>query len=65
MNEIVFINTLEAQNRKMELLSKEQVAESKRLELQVRQQVCYMTSFADLWRHLWECAVLHGILDML
>ncbi|XP_063683042.1 S phase cyclin A-associated protein in the endoplasmic reticulum-like isoform X2 [Bolinopsis microptera] len=34
VNEIVFINTLEAQNRKMELLSKEQVAESKRLELQ-------------------------------
>ncbi|KAL5269445.1 hypothetical protein ACHWQZ_G003059 [Mnemiopsis leidyi] len=34
VNEIAFINTLEAQNRKMELLSKEQMAEAKRAEIQ-------------------------------
>ena len=44
VNEIAFINTLEAQNRKMELLSKEQMAEAKRAEIQVRQQVGQMMS---------------------
>ena len=39
VNEIAFINSLEAQNRKMELLSREQLAEAKRAEIQVRQKV--------------------------
>ena len=46
VNEIAFINSLEAQNRKMELLGKEQQAEAKRAEIQVRQKViptCHIT----------------------
>ena len=35
MNEIAFINSMEAENRKMELMSKEQMAEEKQKEIQV------------------------------
>eukprot|EP00116_Pleurobrachia_bachei_P000544 sb/3460806/ len=56
VNEIAFINSLEAQNRKMELLGKEQQAEAKRAEIQVRQKEVRKRRSEEL--HAKEEAVL-------